>query len=98
MNNLVLITISQFIYTFMISIIFFSKERVDKFENKLYSYILVGTLILLGCGILSYYTFINFPVFSFINVFVNKFFIVSMLFWIYCDQNTSYRLYNLHML
>lgn len=84
MNNLVLITISQFIYTFMISIIFFSKEKVDKFENKLYSYILVGTLILLGCGILSYYTFINFPVFSFINVFVNKFFIVSMLFWIYC--------------
>ena len=84
MYNLVMVTMAQFVYTFMISVVFFLKEKIDKIENKLYSYILVGTLILLGFGVLSYYTFIYYPVYSFINVFVNKVFLVSMLFWIYC--------------
>lgn len=84
MSNLVLITATQFVYTIMLSIIFFSKKKIDKFENKLYSYILIGTLVLLGCGVLTYYTFINYPIYSFINVFANKFFLVCMLFWICC--------------
>lgn len=84
MNNLVLVTVTQFVYTIMLSIIFFSKKKVNKFENKLYSYILIGTLVLLGCGIFTYYTFINYPLDSFINIFANKFFLICMIFWIYC--------------
>ena len=81
MSNLVLITATQFVYTVMLSIIFFSKKKIDKFENKLYSYILIGTLVLLGCGIFTYYTFINYPLDSFVNIFANKFFLICMIFY-----------------
>ena len=84
MINLVLVTITQFVYTIMLSIIFFSKEKINKVETKLYSCILIATILLLGSGILTYYTFINYPIYSFINILANKLFLIFMICWIYC--------------
>ena len=84
MINLVLVTITQFVYTIMLSIIFFSKEKINKVETKLYSCILIATILLLGSGILTYYTFSNYPIYSFINILANKLFLIFMICWIYC--------------
>ena len=60
------------------------KEKINKVETKLYSCILIATILLLGSGILTYYTFINYPIYSFINILANKLFLIFMICWIYC--------------
>ena len=52
MDYLIMLSFAQLIYTFLLSIVFFSKERINKKENNIYSYLLIETVALLSFGII----------------------------------------------
>ena len=54
MDYLIMLSFAQLIYTFLLSIVFFSKERINKKENNIYSYLLIETVALLSFGIILY--------------------------------------------
>ena len=55
MDYLIMLSFAQLIYTFLLSIVFFSKERINKKENNIYSYLLIETVALLSFGIILYF-------------------------------------------
>lgn len=82
MNFLVMLSITELIYTILFSIIFFSKKRIDKKENKIYSYLMIETMFLLLFGIILYFTMSSDGGY-FINLVMNKIYLVLNLLWIY---------------
>lgn len=77
-----MLSITELIYTILFSIIFFSKKRIDKKENKIYSYLMVETMFLLLFGIILYFTMSSGGGY-FINLVMNKIYLVLNLLWIY---------------
>ena len=77
-----MLSITELIYTILFSIIFFSKKRIDKKENKIYSYLMIETMFLLLFGIILYFTMSSGGGY-FINLVMNKIYLVLNLLWIY---------------
>lgn len=77
-----MLSITELIYTILFSIIFFSKKRIDKKENKIYSYLMIETMFLLLFGIILYFTMSSGDGY-FINLVMNKIYLVLNLLWIY---------------
>lgn len=77
-----MLSITELIYTILFSIIFFSKKRIDKKENKIYSYLMIETMFLLLFGIILYFTMSSGGGY-FINLIMNKIYLVLNLLWIY---------------
>ena len=77
-----MLSITELIYTILFSIIFFSKKRIDKKENKIYSYLMIETVFLLLFGIILYFTMSSDGGY-FINLVMNKIYLVLNLLWIY---------------
>ena len=72
------------LYTIMVSIVYFSKKKVNTIENKIYSILIsisiVGLLLELGCCYFLYYKDIS-PMYGFLNIFINKIFVTYLLIW-----------------
>ena len=76
-------TISGLFPSILITIVYFSKERLKSVENKLYSILLISNIVELSLAVLSYITIHNMNTIPIINNIVSKSLIVSMLVWIY---------------
>jgi len=76
------ILIMNFIYCLIISIIFFSRRRVGNEETKIYSILIVSTLISSILELLCGYYIKNLPSNEILTLFINKLHIANMCFWI----------------
>jgi len=76
-------TIASFFPSLLITIVYFSKERLKSVENNLYSVLLISNMIELSSAILSYVTIHSMDKIPIINNIVSKTLIISMLIWIY---------------
>lgn len=81
MDYLIMLSFSQLIYTFLLSIVFFSKERINKKENNIYSYLLIETVALLSFGIILYFMMKSSS--YTMKMIMNKLYLFFNLLWTY---------------
>ncbi len=75
-------SIISLIYCILLNIVFFSKERIDSLENKIYSLLLPVNLFGILIGFLCYITILNMDVIPFINYLVTKIYLIYTIIWI----------------
>lgn len=81
MDYLIMLSFAQLIYTFLLSIAFFSKERINKKENNIYSYLLIETVALLSFGIILYFMMKSSS--YTMKMIMNKLYLFFNLLWTY---------------
>ena len=81
MDYLIMLSFAQLIYTFLLSIVFFSKERINKKENNIYSYLLIETVVLLSFGIILYFMMKSSS--YTMKMIMNKLYLFFNLLWTY---------------
>lgn len=81
MDYLIMLSFAQLIYTFLLSIVFFSKERINKKENNIYSYLLIETVALLSFGIILYFMMKSSS--YTMKMIMNKLYLFFNLLWTY---------------
>ena len=81
MDYLIMLSFAQLIYTFLLSIVFFSKERINKKENNIYSYLLIETVVLLSFGIILYFMMKSNS--YTMKMIMNKLYLFFNLLWTY---------------
>lgn len=80
MGSTIFLNISGLMYTMLIAVCFFSKDRVNSYENKMYGNLIIVTIAELLCGLLSYISLITpFPLLA--NEVIGKLFLISMISW-----------------
>ncbi len=80
MGSTIFLNISGLMYTILIAVCFFSKDRVNSYENKMYGNLIIVTIAELLCGLLSYISLITpFPLLA--NEVIGKLFLISMISW-----------------
>ena len=70
------------IYCIIVSIIFFSRKKVNNLETKLYSMVMISTLLSIVLEFLSGYFIMNLTNHEMIALVVNKLHIANMCIWI----------------
>ena len=81
MDYFIMLSFAQLIYTFLLSIVFFSKERINKKENNIYSYLLIETVALLSFGIILYFMMKSSS--YTMKMIMNKLYLFFNLLWTY---------------
>lgn len=81
MDYLIMLSFAQLIYTFLLSIVFFSEERINKKENNIYSYLLIETVALLSFGIILYFMMKSSS--YTMKMIMNKLYLFFNLLWTY---------------
>ena len=81
MDYLIMLSFAQLIYTFLLSIVFFSKERINKKDNNIYSYLLIETVALLSFGIILYFMMKSSS--YTMKMIMNKLYLFFNLLWTY---------------
>ncbi len=74
--------IASFFVLMLIFVVYFSKQRVENFETKIYSFLLVFNLLALIFDIIIIYHGTHLP-FSNTVLILNKIFLVIVLLWVY---------------
>lgn len=81
--SIVSFSICSFIFVLMFIIFYFSKERLNTLDTKMYSYILVTNIIGIMIDVFGYFIFKIYGSESFINIMVSKFYLVYYFLWAY---------------
>ena len=81
MNGTIYLNFSGLLYTFLITFCFFSKKRVNSHETKIYSGLLIVSILELVIGLVSTYC-IYFNVNYIFKAIFGKLFLIAMLLWI----------------
>lgn len=76
-------SICSFIFVLMFIIFYFSKERLNTLDTKMYSYILVTNIIGIMIDVFGYFIFKIYGSESFISIMVSKFYLVYYFLWAY---------------
>lgn len=75
--------ISALFYSILLAIIYFSKKRLDNIENKIYSCLILttilGVILEIGCR----FTIPIMDKYPFLNLFVTKGYLVYLLTWVF---------------
>lgn len=75
-------SICSFIYIIIFTIVYFSKTRINLIENKVYTWLLITTIVGLSIDIIGYFSFKN-GVDSIINITIAKIYLIYYFTWIY---------------
>ena len=82
-QGFLLINLYAFLLIVSTSIIFFSKKRLNQFEDKTYARFLITNIFISLTGlVLGFLVNPDIPVPEFIVIIFNKFYLVSLLLWI----------------
>lgn len=81
--SIVSFSICSFIFVLMFIIFYFSKERLNTLDTKMYSYILVTNIIGIMIDVFGYFIFKIYGSKSFISIMVSKFYLVYYFLWAY---------------
>lgn len=75
-------TLTSLFYISLLTIVFFSKQRINSIENKLFSYLILSNLVGILLAIFSYFTISNIETMALINEFVSKAYLIYLIVWI----------------
>lgn len=81
--SIVSFSICSFIFVLMFIIFYFSKERLNTLDTKMYSHILVTNIIGIMIDVFGYFIFKIYGSESFISIMVSKFYLVYYFLWAY---------------
>lgn len=81
--SIVSFSICSFIFVLMFIIFYFSKERLNTLDTKMYSYILVTNIIGIMIDVFGYFIFKIYGSESFISIMVSKFYLLYYFLWAY---------------
>lgn len=81
--SIVSFSICSFIFVLMFIIFYFSKERLNTLDTKMYSYILVTNIIGIMIDVFGYFIFKIYGSESFISIMVSKFYLIYYFLWAY---------------
>ena len=76
-------TLCSFIYSVLVTIIFFSKKRINTLENKIYGNLLIVNLLNIIIAIMCYFTILNRNNFPLFNSIVSKLLLLFFFIWIF---------------
>ncbi len=92
MEGFLLINIYSLLLIVFISIVFFSKKRLNQFEDKVYGRFLIFSILINTTGlILGFAVVPKYNVPNFLQLLFNRFYLISLLIWI--NILTMYTLY-----
>lgn len=78
MQTTILLTVSALVYTIVTTIIFFTKEKINKVENRIYKKLLISTIIAMITELLIVLT-LNAGI---IGTIIQKLFLICLVFWL----------------
>lgn len=81
--SIVSFSICSFIFVLMFIIFYFSKERLNTLDTKMYSCILVTNIIGVMIDVFGYFIFKIYGSGSFISILISKFYLVYYFLWAY---------------
>lgn len=81
--SIVSFSICSFIFVLMFIIFYFSKERLNTLDTKMYSCILVTNIIGIMIDVFGYFIFKIYGSESFISILISKFYLVYYFLWAY---------------
>lgn len=81
--SIVSFSICSFIFVLMFIIFYFSKERLNTLDTKIYSCILVTNIIGIMIDVFGYFIFKIYGSESFISILISKFYLVYYFLWAY---------------
>ena len=81
--SIVSFSICSFIFVLMFIIFYFSKERLNTLDTKMYSCILVKNIIGIMIDVFGYFIFKIYGSESFISILISKFYLVYYFLWAY---------------
>lgn len=81
--SIVSFSICSFIFVLMFIIFYFSKERLNTLDTKMYSCILVTNIIGIMIDVFGYFVFKIYGSESFISILISKFYLVYYFLWSY---------------
>ena len=76
-------SICSFIYIIIFSIVYFSKTRINLVENKIYTLLLITTIVGLSIDIIGYFAFLDGVANSVKNLGIAKIYLIYYFTWIY---------------
>ncbi len=68
-------------YTLLIFIVYFSKQRINNIETRIYKYLLVSDIIILITDIISVSLIYNMDFFPILNLILGKFYLIMLILW-----------------
>ncbi len=72
----------SFIYTLIISIVYFTKRHINNLETKIYHFILIFSLLNMALEfLLCTNILLKVELYSFYNLLINKFFLIGLFLW-----------------
>lgn len=80
----VAISICCLIFLSIMSIDYFSKERLQNVDNKIFSVMIIANLLGILIDVFGYISFIKFPINSTINKCISKIYVVYFLIYVFC--------------
>ena len=81
--SIVSFSICSFIFVLMFIIFYFSKERLNTLDTKMYSCILLTNIIGIMIDVFGYFVFKIYGSESFISILISKFYLVYYFLWAY---------------
>lgn len=81
--SIVSFSICSFIFVLMFIIFYFSKERLNTLDTKMYSCILVTNIIGIMIDVFGYFIFKIYGSESFVSILISKFYLVYYFLWAY---------------
>jgi len=72
----------SFFYSVLLTIMFFSKKRIQTLENKIYSYLIISNLVGVVLGASCYTSILHRDAFPILNDFISKALLIYYLTWI----------------
>ena len=81
MINSITFQICALVYMLLLTVIYFSKARIDTLENKIYRYTIFVNLVALICDIASVIT-IYYASDSLVNLIFSKLYLVCIISWL----------------
>lgn len=76
-------SICSLLFILIFMIFYFTKKKIDSIENKLYSTILITSIIGLLIDIVGCFCLINFSTNSELNIFISKIYLIFYFLWSY---------------
>lgn len=68
-------------YTLLIFIVYFSKQRINNIETKIYKYLLISDIVILITDITSVSFIYNMELFPLLNLILGKFYLIMLILW-----------------
>lgn len=75
-------TVTSLFYICLLTIVFFSRQRVNSIENKLFSYLIISNLFGVLIAICCYFTISNIDTVPILNEVVSKAYLMYLILWI----------------